>query len=222
MTPDVKRSYDSSRRQAQSRATKAQVVDAARVLFVEGGYPATTIESISDSSGVPPATIYRLFGSKVAILKSVLDVTFGGDDEPIAFGDRSEVRAALAEPDPERLLDAFAHIGRTFMERSAPMLRVLATAATVDPEAARLLENVRHQRITGQSRIADALAKRKALSPDLSRSDAADIIYALWSPDMHRVLTEERHWPQDRYEEWLARAQKRLLLAPQSSHRARR
>ncbi len=219
MTRDVKRPYDSSRRRAQSRATKAQVVEAAKALFIERGYPATTIESISDASGVPLATIYRLFGSKVAILKSVLDVSFGGDDEPIDFGDRPEVRAAREEPDPERLLDAFAHIGRTFMERSAQMLGVLATAATMDPEAARLLDDVRRQRLTGQSRIADALVGRKALSRDLSRSDAADIIYALWSPDLHRVLTEERRWSEDRYEEWLAKAQKRLLLAPTSTRR---
>lgn len=214
MTPDVKRPYDSSRRLAQSRATKAQVVDAARALFVERGYPATTIESIGDRSGVPLATIYRLFGSKVGILKSVMDVAFGGDDEAVAFGDRPEVRAAREEPDPERLLDAFAHIGRTLMERSAPMLRVLASAATVDPEAARLLEDVRRQRMTGQSRIADALARRKALRRGLTRSEAADIVYALWSPEMHQVLTEERHWSHDRYEEWLATAMRSLLLAP--------
>src|SRR5437868_15401616 len=104
MTDAVKRSYDNSRRLAQSRATKAQVVASARRLFVGAGYPATTIEAISDDSGVPLATIYRLFGSKLGILRSVIDVAFGGDDEPVAFGDRPEVRAALADQDSCRPL----------------------------------------------------------------------------------------------------------------------
>jgi AcrR family transcriptional regulator len=213
MASEVKRTYDSSRRQAQSRATKAQVVDAARALFVERGYPATTIESIGDAADVPLATIYRLFGSKLGILKAVIDVTLGGDDQPVEFGDRPDVRAARAEQDPERLLDAFAHLARSLMDRSAPILGALATAATVDPEAARLLEEVRRQRLTGQSRIAEALVRRKALRPDVTRSEAVDVIYALLSPDMHRVLTEERRWSPEHYEKWLAQSLKRLLLA---------
>jgi AcrR family transcriptional regulator len=221
MASGVKRTYDSSRRQAQSRATKAQVVDAARALFVDRGYPTTTIESIGDAADVPLATIYRLFRSKVGILKSVIDVAFGGDDEQVEFGDRYEVRAARDEPDPERLVDAFARIARALMERSAPILGVLATAATVDPEAARLLDVVRRQRLTGQSRIADALVSRKALRPELSRSEAVDVIYALLSPDMHRVLTEERRWSPEQYEEWLAQALKRLLLAPTTRRSSR-
>jgi AcrR family transcriptional regulator len=213
MVEAVKRPYDNSRRLAQARATRAQVVAAARELFVDAGYQVTTIEAISDASGVALATIYRLFGSKVGILRAVIDVAFGGDDEPIAFGDRQEVRAALAEPDPGRLLDAFAPIVRRLMERSAPLMGVLASAAEVDREAASALKEVRGQRITGQSRIADALAKRRALREGMRKAEAADIIYAFMSPDMYRVLTLERGWSPDRYENWLAEGLKAVLLS---------
>jgi AcrR family transcriptional regulator len=37
---------------------------------------------------VPLPTIYRLFGSKRAILSAVLDVSFVGDDEPLALHER--------------------------------------------------------------------------------------------------------------------------------------
>jgi AcrR family transcriptional regulator len=219
MADDVKRPYDNSRRLAQSRATRAQVVAAARKLFVDAGYATTTIESIGDAAGVPLATIYRLFGSKLGILRSVIDVTFGGDDEPVAFGDRPEVRAALAEPDPDRLLDAFAPIARQLMDRSAPLMRVLASAAEVDPEAAGALDEVRRQRITGQSRIADALAKRGALREGLTKAEAADIVYAFMSPDMHHLLTVERGWSADRYERWLGEGLKAVLLPPTTRRR---
>jgi AcrR family transcriptional regulator len=70
--------------------------------------------------------LYRLFGSKRGILSAVLDVAFGGVDEPIEFQERPAVRDALAEPDPGRLPDAFARIYRELLDRSAAVQRVFA------------------------------------------------------------------------------------------------
>jgi AcrR family transcriptional regulator len=202
----VKRRYDNSRREAQSRQTRLRIIDAARAQFVEHGYPATTLEEIAAAAETSLPTLYRLFSSKRVLLKEVLDVTLGGDDEPIAFGDRPDVQAARAQQDPADLVRAFARIGREFMARSAPILHVLATAAQVDPGAAQLMAEIRQQRHTGQSRIAAALAERGVLEPGLAESDAADIVYAAMSPDVYRIFTVDRGWTPDMYERWLARA----------------
>jgi len=207
----VKRRYDNSRREAQSRRTRLRIIDAARAQFVERGYPATTLEEIAAAAETSLPTLYRLFASKRALLKEVLDVTLGGDDEPVAFGDRPEVRAARAQPDAAELVRAFARIGREFMARSAPILHVLATAAQVDPGAAQLMAEIRRQRHTGQSRIVAALVDRDALDPNLEVSDAADIVYAAMSPDVYRILTVDRGWTPDMYERWLSRALGSLL-----------
>jgi AcrR family transcriptional regulator len=215
MAEPVKRTYDNSRRQAQVRATRLKVIDAAKRLFVEDGYPATTIEAVADAADVALPTLYRLFGSKRALLAAVLDTAFGGDDEPIAFADRPAVRAARAEPDPTAMIQAFARIARQFMDRSSAILHVLATAANVDAEAAELLAEIRRQRHVGQSRIVAALYDRGALDPELDRSEAADIAYALLSPDVHRILTVDRGWSADRYERWLARSLRTLVRSDQ-------
>src|SRR5258708_6714145 len=86
MAEAVKRRYDNSRRQAQARATHRKVIDAAKRLFTEHGYPATTIEAIAEAADVSLPTLYRLFGSKRALLAAVLDTSFGGDDQPSACG----------------------------------------------------------------------------------------------------------------------------------------
>jgi len=213
MTEGVKRRYDNSRRQAQVRATRQRVIEAAAHLFTENGYPATTIDAIADTAGTPLPTVYRLFGSKRALLAAVLDISFGGDDQPIAFADRPSVRAALAEPDPVQMVTAFARIAGELMERSAAIQHVLATAAQVDPEAAGLLADIRRQRHTGQSRIVAALEARDALHPALDPAEAADVVYALLSPDVHRILRVERGWNPDRYERWIARSLASLLPA---------
>jgi AcrR family transcriptional regulator len=207
----VKRPYDNTRRQAQVRATRQQIIEAAKALFIEHGYPATTLGAVAAAADTSLPTLYRLFSSKRALLKAVLDVSFGGDDQPIAFGDRSDVQAARAQSDPAALVRAFARIGRDFMERSSAIMHVLVTAADVDPDAAQLMQEIRRQRHTGQSRIVAALSALGALDPELGYSDAADITYAALSPDVHRILTTERGWTAAQYEQWLIRSLGMLL-----------
>jgi len=208
------RTYDSARRRAQVRRTRADIVDAARDLFLARGYLATTVETIADVSGASPATVYRLFGAKRAILAAVLDVAFVGDDEPVALHERPTVRAAFALDDPRDLLTAFARICRDLLDRSAPIQRVLRGAAGVDPDAAALLARVHTQRLQGQSRIARELAARGALADGLDEAAAADTIYTLMAPEVHHLLTIEREWDADGYEKWLGHALCALLLQP--------
>lgn len=196
------------------RATKRHVVETAKQLFIERGFPATSIDTIAAAADTPVATVYRLFGSKVAILTAVLDTSFVGDDEPVAMPNRPVVREAFAETDPDLMLDAFARLGRAVHERSGALHQVLRTAASVDGDAADLLTETNRQRLEGQSKIGQALAARRLLADRLSEDDAIDVIYTVMSPDVHRLLTQERGWTPDRYEKWLAAALKTLLLRP--------
>jgi AcrR family transcriptional regulator len=201
--------------QARTRRTRAAVVDAARSLFVERGYAATTIEAISDRSDTPQATVYRLFSSKLGILKAVLDVSIVGDDHLVAMADRPQVLALLAHPDPENELAAFAALLGDVMARTAPLHRILAEAARSDEDAAALLAEIARQRQRGQQRIARSLARSGALRRGLRERDAADIIHALASPEVYGLLVSDRNWSGERYEKWLtATLISQLLPAP--------
>ena len=205
--------YDNSRRDQATRATRAAIVAAGHELFVELGYPGTTVARIANRAGVGQATVYRLFGSKRNVLKEVLDIALGGDDQPIEVQQRPEVRAAFESKTPEAMLEAFARFLRLTLDRSGALQQVLLTSAAVDPEAAEMLAITRQQRHTGQSRIVEALMAGGALRPGLSASEAADVVYTLMSPEVHRILTTERGWNPDQYESWLAFALRTQLLA---------
>lgn len=207
-----RRRYDNTGRQARTRLTRAAVLDAARQLFVERGYAATTIEAISEASGTPVATVYRLFSSKLGILTALVDVSAVDDDEPVALGDRPHVRALLADQDPRRLLRGFAGLAKDVMSRLAPVQQILLSAAGSDPEAAVLLAEHNRQRQEGQRRIAHALARTGALRPTLDERDAADVIHALVSPEVYRLLVTDRQWSPERYQEWLAATLVQQLL----------
>lgn len=200
--PDRRR-YDNSRRLAQTRATRTRVIAAARQLFLERGYPATTMEAIGQSSDTPMATLYRLFGSKPNVLQQVLNVAFVGDDEPVALHDRPLASNAAVQSDPAAVLRGYAALTRDVASRSAPLHHVLRTAAAVDAEAAELLDNNRRERASGQARVVDRLRQLNALRPGLGDNEALDVVYALMSPELYRVLTFDRGWDDDHYEQWL-------------------
>jgi AcrR family transcriptional regulator len=197
-------SNPNGRGQARTRLARRAVVEAARRLFVERGYVATTVDAISELSDVPSATVYRLFSGKLGILKALLDTSIAGDDQPRAVQARPEVASQLSESDPGQLLAGVAGITTAINQRSNDVYGVLMSAAGSDPGAAELLDEVRQQRDQGQGKIARSLSRAHALKPGLRERDAADLIHALMSPELYRLLVGDRGWTPDRYQQWLA------------------
>jgi hypothetical protein len=70
--------------------------------------------------------------------------------------------------------------------------------------------------------VARSLARAGALRPGLRERDAGDVIYALLSPEVYRLLVVDRAWPPERYERWLTETLvERLLPPPDGSTRSR-
>jgi AcrR family transcriptional regulator len=205
VSDDVKRDQaHRGRGQARTRLARRAVVTAARTLFLERGYATTTIEAISNLADVPPATIYRLFTSKLGILKALLDTLIAGDDQPLTVEERPNVAALFAEPDPITLLAGFAGVTTAINQRTNDVYRVLVGAAGSDPAAAELLNDIQQQRNRGQSQIARTLDRKRSLRNGLRQRDAVDLIHALASPEVYRLLVVDRNWPPAKYQKWLA------------------
>ncbi len=188
--------------QARTRLARAAVVDAARTLFLARGYGTTTIDAISETSGVPVPTVYRLFTSKIGILKSLLDLSIAGDAAHVPLAGRPAVRAVFEDPSPSNRIAGFASIVAEVNARVGPLYRILSSASGSDPEAATLLDDLTQQRRTGQRALVRSLAG--TLRPGLSVHIAADVVHALASPEVHHLLVVDRSWAPDRYERWLA------------------
>ena len=200
--------------QARTRRTRASVVDAARSLFEERGYAATTIEAISERSDTPQATIYRLFASKLGILKAVIDVAIVGDDEDVAMADRPQVRELLADADAHQRLAQFAALLRDLMARTAPIHRLLADAARSDPDAASLLAEIARQRQEGQRRVARSLARRGCAPRRGCGSATPPTSSTRWRPPRSTACSSwTASWSGERYERWMADTLRQQLLA---------
>ena len=208
----TKRPYDSTRRQAQARETRKQVIEAARRLFVEHGYAGATIEAIAREAGVAPETIFATFGNKRTILADLIDVAVGGDERPIPLLQRPGPQTVLQEIDPVRLLQLFSADISGILERVAPVFAIMRVAAKTEPDIAELLKNRLEQRLRNLTAVAQRLAAQNALREDLTVEQTAEIIWTISSPEVYNLLTVDRGWSRERYAHWLGDTLARLLL----------
>jgi AcrR family transcriptional regulator len=208
--PQPKRSYDSSKRQAQARATRAGIRDAADRLFRERGYAATTMQAIADEAGVAVQTVYAAFGTKFAVLREALEVSIVGDDEPIPLLERPDIVAVHDEPDQRRRARTMGAQIAAIQQRAAPMSLVARDAAAADPEVAAFWNLGKEQRRIGMRSAAEALAGKDGLRVPIE--EAADILWVLFSPDVFMQFTRDKGWPVERYEQWIGDTLERTLL----------
>src|SRR6476646_10450721 len=80
MTAKVKRRrrYYSVRRAEAAQRHRAKVIDAARRLFLRDGFVATTIAGIARTAGVSPEMVYKVFGSKIGLVRTLRDEALAG------------------------------------------------------------------------------------------------------------------------------------------------
>lgn len=216
MEPVVKpsRRYQSPHRREQAAQTRRAIVAAASRLFLERGYAATTMAAIAAEAGVVVETVYRAFDGKAALFRAVVEAALAGGlegaERPVE--ERPAIAAVIAEPDPTRQVELYAATQPGIHRRAGPLLRALRDARGLDPELARIWDEMEAWRRDGQGRFAEMLTSRGALRRGLSTASAGDIVWTLCSLAVHDLLVQERSWSSRRYGEWIASALKRELL----------
>jgi AcrR family transcriptional regulator len=203
-TKPARRPYHSPRRTEQANATRSAILDAARVAFIEDGYVATSITGIARRAAVSAETVYAVFGTKRAILAAVVDVSIAGDARPVPIGDRAWVRELRAEPDRRRRIEILARNGRRILERRAPIDEVVQGAAAADAAIRSLMESGLAERYAGQRALLEMVAGSQGFRTGLTLDEAADVLFAIGSPEVHRLLTGVRGWSGERFEAWYA------------------
>ncbi len=198
----TQRRYTSSIRQEQAKETRLRILDAARRLFLARGHAATTVEAIAKEASVAVQTVYAGFGTKRGILIALLELSIGGDDQPIGVLERPDPLRMRDELDQRRQLEMMAEGIRKIMERAGPVFTVVR-AAVADPEIATRYERLQEDRLRNMTRVVGWVAARGPLREGLSTAEAADIMWMLTSADVHRLLTIDRGWTTEQYERWL-------------------
>jgi hypothetical protein len=95
-------------------------------------------------------------------------------------------------------------------QRSAPLLRALETAASVDAHAGKVWDRFQRQRHEGLNEFASALRHKSARV----RHDESTITDTLWmlTPDAYLRLVQDAGWSVERFQDWLTDVLLRVFL----------
>jgi AcrR family transcriptional regulator len=172
-----------SRGRPRSETARRAILDAARELLAENGYDALTIQAIAERSGTGRQTIYRWWSSKPLI---IADLLLAGEldvpSEPVP--DTGSLGADLTA-----WLEAIA--ASMTDPRQASITRALITAASDDPEEARLLYSMTTGPI--HQSVVERLARGKAAKQLRADVDEIAIADALIGSVLFGALTPGAH-----------------------------
>lgn len=203
--------YDNRQRQEAARTTRARIVEAAKAGFLAHGFGGTTIRQLAEDAGVSQETIYKTFGGKAALLKSVYDVTLAGDDEDIPLAGRPEAIAVRDAPSPAAAAASYAELAQLISRRIDPLLRVLLGARDTDRALAEFTRTIDEERHVGSSFYVRQWERNGWLRDDITVDQAIDTVWALNSPQP-RWLLLDHGWSDEQYTRWLAGLIRRTIF----------
>lgn len=207
-----RRVYDATSRRMAADRTVRSIMDAARALFLERGYIATTMPAIAKQAGIALDTVYATVGKKPTLFRRLVEGAISGTEQPIAAEQRDYVRAIRAETQAAGKLRIYATALRSIHARLAPLLRVLQVAAPLDADLAALWQEIAERRATNMRTLAENLLATGQVRTGLSVQQAADVIWSMGSTEFFLLLVGERGWSLDAFEHWLGDAWIALLL----------
>ena len=213
VTEGVKRVYRSEVRQAAAAATRIRVLDAAAELFVSRGYAGTTFKEIAELAGVGERTVYDKFGDKIELYKQTVRYRTRGDDEPIPHPQRPATVAVFEATDPHEVLRLHVEYGANLMERAADLILVAASAAAIEQELARNFDRAAQSVHGIHLKTARHLQALGHLKAGLDPTTAADIMFALNTPQTFNALRRQRRWSLARYKSWVIETLEQQLLS---------
>ena len=197
MTGPVKtRAYDASRRRAAAERTRLAILGAARDLFVEGGYAATSVQSVATRAHVSVDTVYASVGRKPQLLLAVHDMALADGPSPVPVPQRDFVRAVQAAVGLQAKVETYAAALARFLPRTVPIMDALREAGVSDPECAELHRQLSERRADHMRLLADELRSTGEVRSDLAVDDVADLVWSLNSPEFFGLLATRGRTPE--------------------------
>jgi len=142
---------EARKRRSNGEASRQRILDAAAEIAGERGYEGTSINLVSERSGLPASSIYWHFADKDALIAAVIDRTFGRWtatlDRPVAVPD-----GATGE---DLLRAGLQRTGRALAEFPAFLRLGLMLILERRPEEPSARERFLHARRVTSSRVGD-------------------------------------------------------------------
>ncbi|MFF0308986.1 TetR/AcrR family transcriptional regulator [Streptosporangium sp. NPDC004379] len=198
--------YHSPRREDAAAETRAAILACARELFLERGYGATTVPEIARAAQVATQTVYTSAGGKAAMFAELLRPAI---NDPAAAAAGTAARSA---DDPVQVLTLCARAARHGQERYWDLIYKLMRYPPDEALAQQAIANITAKCLEALTAIARRLWELNGLRPEITVTDAVDVLWFHFGQNAWCSLVGDRGWTFDRAERWLLRAAGHELL----------
>jgi AcrR family transcriptional regulator len=205
-----RRKYSSAVREEQAVRTRTRILDAAAELFLERGYARTTMKDIAVQAEVARDTVHAIFGSKAGVLTALINYRLVPDGSVTNVTQLPGALAIKGEVDQRKQIELFARFIAGISTELRPVYEILRTASAVEPEMAKVFEEMDQFRMNNMQTYARWIAARGPLR--VSIRQAGETIWALASLDVARMLCDELGWTESQHARWLSDTLIRTLL----------
>lgn len=208
MPQEVKRNTD--RRAARVAQTELRILDAARDLFLERGYLATTLADVAERAEVAARTVYVRFGTKAAVFKRVVDVALVGDTAPVDLAHRPGAMQSMSAATMDERIRAFVGVSAGVIERTGELFVVAVEAEAAEPALARAARAGRE--VTRQQAMAFWRQARAdgLIGAGVDATWLGETTEVLIAADTWVHISKTKGWSPRRYKRWLDTTLRRL------------
>jgi AcrR family transcriptional regulator len=180
-----KRRYVQRRRAESAQQTRERILEAARSSLRSGPLGAVKVDDIAREAGVARSTVYVLFGSRAGLFDALAVALL----EQAGF---DRLVMAFRLPDARTALLESLRAGAEAYASEPDVARSMLTLAATDPDAAVAVQRFERGRWPGMRNLAGRLESQGYLLHELSRDEAAQILWVLTSFSTFDQLFRER------------------------------
>jgi len=178
-------------------------------MFAARGFSRTTVVAVATAAGVSPEMIYKSFGGKAGLVRSIWHDALAGSG-PVHAERRSDTLAASSRSGSE-IIEGWVRLSLEVAPPAVGVLALVRSAAEVDADAAGLLDEIERARAERMLHNARALADGGHLRHDVSIEQARDLLL-IFSSEYYDRLVSRAGWDMDAYVATMTRMMSAALL----------
>lgn len=179
---------------SRSQRTRDAILDATYTLLRDGGASSVTMAAVAEQAGCSRRALYLHFASRAELLVAMI----GYADQ--RFGLASHMASVMEAEGPFERLRAYGRFLGAYHTKIAPLVRAIDEERDTDEAARAAWEVAAVGWRGGAESVVRELAAAKVLHPRFADpEDAVDMMFALMSVDLIRLLVDERGWSPEKY-----------------------
>lgn len=196
------RQYQSSLRNQQARQTRLAIIEAAKELFLDQGYGATSVRQIAARAGVSERTVYVAFDDKPSLLNAIADHAMYGATQP-GEGQAEFFQEVADIPESQGRLRMLVRQWVAGLDQGLAALgRMVSAAAISDPRLQTSVDELLERRHDDVRTCAEVVLGHP-LPRDAPHERMVDELEVLTSEEAYWILVAERGWSLATYEQYV-------------------